>query len=158
MSNETLFSVTGNAFIVGWIALVAGVFLGGGTRWRSTLLVLGGRAVPVVLLLVFVTGVFLHRDIEPRGDLITYHGMLQLLSVPERLMNVWIEVLAYTLFACRWMIDEAGRRQVSKIPVLLCLLVAFISGGMGLLTFVFVVALHQLATRRLRSTPLEAKL
>lgn len=150
MTNETLFSVTGNTFILAWLSLLVGMFLRPGAP-RSALLVLGGRFIPVALLMVFITGVFLHRDIEPQGDLFTYQGMLLLLSVPERLMNVWVEVLAYALFACRWVIDDAERREISKAPVLVCLLVAFISGGMGLLTYAVVVGVRQFVKNQVRT-------
>ena len=135
MSGETMFSLTGNAFVLAWLALFMGLVVSRGLRVRRALLIFGGRLVPIVLLLIFLLGVFLHREAEPRGNMFSYEGMLLMLSVPERLLNIWVEVLALALFACRWMIDDAEHRGINRFAVAVCLLIAFISGGLGLLCY-----------------------
>lgn len=157
MSNEALFSATGNAFLVAWLALFVAVFLSENTQWRAGLLYFGGRVIPIALLVVFLAGLLLHRDLEPRGNLFTYEGMLLLFAVPERVLNLWVEVLAYALLVCRWMIDHATKSQVNKVALLTGLLVAFISGGMGILVYATFLMLratkhHISATHRPIST------
>lgn len=151
MSAASLFSLSGNAFVLAWLTLLVGALVPRHLRARRALLAFGGRLVPIALLLVFLAGVFAHHGAEPRGNMFTYQGMLLMLSVPERLLNIWIEVLALALFACRWMIDDAGQRGINRAAVAVCLLVAFVSGGLGLLCYAALLLLRHVSRRAQKS-------
>ena len=151
ISNQALFSATGNAFMLAWLALFVAAISGPQWRWRKWLLLFGGRVVPIGLLVVFLIGVLWHRDIEPAGSLFTFTGMVMMFSVPERLMNIWIEVLAYALLACHWIIGDAAKRGIHTILLLGTLMIAFISGGIGILVYAVIALTQERLSRRRRT-------
>ncbi len=148
ISNQALFSATGNAFMLAWLALFVAAISGPQWRWRKWLMLIGGRIVPIGLLVIFVIGVLWHRDLEPAGSLFTFNGMVMLFSVPERLLNIWIEVLAYALLACHWMICDAAKRGIHTILLLGTLMVAFISGGIGIVVYAVIAMTQARLSRR----------
>lgn len=145
--NAFIFSLSSNCFVLAWLMLFIALFIPGHSRWRAYVLWLGGRLIPVGLLVVFFIGLISASDLEPKGNMFTFDGVVTLFSVPERLLNVWIEVMAYALLIGRWIIDDGLRRQLSRWAILPCHLVMFISGGLGLLLYLMVLASQGLLVR-----------
>ncbi len=143
MTNDLIYSLTTNTFVLSWLLLSAAIFLSKASISRTRLLWVGGRLIPVALLISFLAGFIASKDIEPNGSLFSYTGILIKFSVPERLLNIWIEVLAYALLVGRWIIDDAASRGISKIYVLICMIVVFISGGLGLLSYLCVLTVRK---------------
>jgi hypothetical protein len=137
MNNDLTFGITTNLFVVAWVCLAVAVFLPGNGRWRPRLLNLGGRILPIFLLFVYLAGFLMSRG--SGGNLFTFAGVVEIFSVPEKVLIIWIEILAYALFVGRWVIDHATEARVPRILVFACLLILFYSGGLGLLAYILVI-------------------
>lgn len=142
MNNTLIFSISSNSFVIGWLALLVAIYFPTASSLRRRLLFWGGRVIPIALLCAFLIGVVASRAIEPKGNMFSFEGIVTLFSVPERLLNVWMEVMAYSLLVGRWIIDDATQRCISRWWVLPCHLVLFISGGLGLLAYLLVLAVY----------------
>ncbi len=153
MSNEFIFSAVSNTFVLGWLSLLIGCFLAYGSNARRWLLWLGGRFLPLLLLVAFITGVVVTRSIEPKGNMFTYDGIVTMLSIPERILNLWTEILAYMLFVARWIVDDLEKRQIAKGFSVFCVVAAFLSGALGILAYGISIALHYTFSRLNFSKP-----
>lgn len=123
-----------NAFIVAWAMLLAGTLLTDGW-WRTKLLLIGGRIIPVLLIACFAAA-FVFLPSAPNGaSLTSLEGAIAIFTPPERFLTIWIEFLAYALFAGRWIIDDADNRGLSRWIIAPCIAITYISGGLGLLAY-----------------------
>ncbi len=154
MSNEIAYGITTNVFVIAWVLLAVAVFLPEGAAWRARLLNLGGRVIPIVLLVAFLAGFLMTR--ESGGSLFTFGGVIEMFSVPEKVLIVWIEILAYALLVSRWVIDHAAEASVPRVLVFACMLILFYSGGLGLLAYILVATAIQ-ATKARRQRELAPK-
>ncbi|MFL0802514.1 MAG: DUF4281 domain-containing protein [Agarilytica sp.] len=147
MNNEFIFSAVSNIFVLGWLSLLIGSFLTYGSKTRYWLLLLGGRLLPLLLLGAFIAGVVDTRSMEPKGDIFTYNGIITMLSIPERILNIWTEILAYMLFVARWITDDLEKRQIAKGFSAFCVVAAFLSGAAGILAYGVSIGLHYTFSR-----------
>ncbi len=142
MDNEFIFSAVSNTFVLGWLSLLIGSALAYGSKARRWLLWLGGRFLPILLLVAFIAGVIATRSMEPKGDIFTYDGVITMLSIPERILNIWTELLAYMLFVARWIVDDLEKRLIPKGFSMFCVVASFISGVVGILAYGISIGLH----------------
>jgi ABA DEFICIENT 4-like len=144
-----IFEIETDLFILGWLLLVVGAVFHADNVWRKRLTWVGGRLVPIILLLSFAYGFFALRGQGPDGDLTTFAGTLAVFTFPERFLTIWIEFLAYALFAGFWIIENAEKHEISRIAITFCLLLTFLSGGLGILSYLVVLGGVWLYRRRL---------
>ncbi len=142
MDNVFIFNSVSNTFILGWLSLLIGIFLAHESPTRRRLLFIGGRLIPLALLVAFLSGAVLTRSIEPKGNIFSYEGVITMLSVPERILNLWTEILAYMLFVARWIVDDLAKRHVPKGFSVFCVIAAFLSGALGILAYFISIGLH----------------
>lgn len=147
MENEVRFALATNGFVLMWLCVVVAGLLPTASRLGAGLLVLGGRVAPVVLFLAFSWGVVDAGALQPQGSLTSFAGIVAKFSVPERLLNVWLEILAFILLAAHWMVVDARGRGLSRLVLLPCLVVTFISAAWGLLLYLLVLGVWQLWRR-----------
>ncbi|MFL0799635.1 MAG: DUF4281 domain-containing protein [Agarilytica sp.] len=147
MDNVFIFNTVSNTFILGWLSLLIGSFLAYESPNRRRLLFIGGRLIPLVLLAAFLSGVALTRSIEPKGHIFSYDGVITMLSVPERVLNLWTEILAYMLFVARWIVDDLQKRHIPKGFSVFCVIATFLSGALGILAYFISTALHYIGLR-----------
>ncbi|PCI62876.1 MAG: hypothetical protein COB37_06035 [Kordiimonadales bacterium] len=150
---EIIFGFTSNLFVLAWLGLLISVWLSRTSRWRPRLLWFGGRLVPIFLLTLFFAGALLTHGMEPAGSIFTYDGMLLIFERPERALNVWIEILALALFVTRWIIEQAQTHRLARLTTTAILLVAFVSGGLGLLVYFCIEGIGWLTQRTEKPSP-----
>jgi Domain of unknown function (DUF4281) len=110
-------------------------------RWTATVWRLTGWVVPLTLALVYAALLGLHWG-GPGG-----FGSLQqvqlLFSRPGPLAAGWLHYLAFDLFVGTWIARQAADAGIAHLWVLPCLLLTFLFGPAGLLTFAVIGALHR---------------
>ena len=148
MNSPLLFSIATNGFALLWLAMLIVFFLPDHSRVRSVVLFIGGWLAPVALFIAFSFGVFSAGNLEPTGSLTSFEGIVTKFSVPERLLNVWLEILGFILLVTHWIIRDAQRRGLPKLAVAPCLILSFISGAWGLLSYLLVVGIARLSGQR----------
>lgn len=131
--NALLFGSFTNLFILGWLALLVGSFLGDANAVRKYLLLIGGRVIPLILLSVFVLGWALSRGLP--GDILSFEGVLLTNTVPEKVLSAWFEVLGLALLVCRWMVDDSRAYNSPKWILVIGLIGAFVAAAIGLLVY-----------------------
>ena len=122
-----------NLFILGWLAIAAATMLGEATRARRILLLVGGRIVPIALLLAFTIGWMLTRHLP--GDITSLDGVLMGFGVPEKVLNAWFETLGLALLVARWIVDDATVRRLPALIVIPTLVATFVAAAIGLLAY-----------------------
>jgi hypothetical protein len=147
MDSSQVFTLATNGFVLCWGGLFIAHFLPKTAKTRWVLLLLGGILAPAGLFLLFTLGVVNASDIEPAGSMTSFDGIVALFSVPERLLNVWVEILGFILLITHWIIEDSRRRDISRILVAPCLLLCFLSGAWGMLGYLLTVGVVT-ATRR----------
>ncbi len=133
---QWLFDVATPFSLLGWLLLLVAYFWAG----KREGLVLSAQVVGVILCAVFSVGLFYTWNMEPRGDLFSFEGIVTKFSISERLVFNWIEILAYDLLIGTWMVMDAVRRQLPIYWVLLSLLVLWMFGPLGLCFYLAIAA------------------
>ncbi len=155
MNNALIFDIASTSFVLAWLGILIANFLPLTSRWRIGLLFLGGRVTPILFLVAFACGVIITKPMAPQGDIFTYDGVITLLSVPERILNIWIEILAYMLLVTRWILDDAQKRGMPTLVSGFCLLLSFISAGISLLVYCLILGASYLILKALHAAPSE---
>lgn len=117
-----------------------GLWFGAETASNRWLLRLGGRAIPVALLVVFAAGYMLSRG-QP-GGITSFDAVLITYSVPDKVLFAWAELLGLALLACRWVVDDSARIGVPKPFVIISLVLGLIAAAFGLLFYGVVRLIH----------------
>ncbi len=170
MTLDALFLLSNNIASLGWLCLLAGLLLQGRSnpspRLASTvrgLLLLGGRAIPIVLSVLYTACIFIWwRGSE--GDFGSLNGLIALFNTRGLMVAGWVHYLAFDLWLGRWQIDalqnytEARPEGVTHTPWILrlllipCLALTFFFGPIGLLVFLAIMRLqpsYNLTTRKI---------
>jgi uncharacterized membrane protein len=133
--SETVFSAIGNTVLVAWIALVAGLALAGRSPRANRLIWFGGWVVPLALAAFYVLLFAVLAAGEPRGDLFSLGGIIQKFSSSDHLFLLYVEVLTFSLFIARWIIEDSRRRSFPRWAVMLILPLQFLLGPAGLVAY-----------------------
>jgi len=144
-NHDLSFGVLTNAFILGWVLLLIGLWCGEGTAYRRWILALGGRVIPISLLVFFVIGYVLSRD-QP-GGITSFALVLTTYSVPDKVLSAWAELLGLALFVCRWVVDDSARLGVPKFLAAFSIVLGLLAAAFGLLFYIVVRLVY------LRSSP-----
>lgn len=140
-SLDLLFSAAGMLAMLGWAALVLGVW------WRRRALplrIFAGRVVPLVLGVGYVWLLAIHWGPGGYGSLAQVQ---QLFSVPGLLMAGWVHYLAFDLFVGAWMAERAAALGWPFWLVLPLFALTFLFGPAGLLAYALVRGLAALRGR-----------
>ena len=127
MTPEHLFSIANPIAMTGWIFLIAAPR----KRWAS---VVAGRAIPLLLSAIYLLLLCLHWG-EGAGGFGSLHDVALLFSNPWVLLAGWIHYLAFDLFTGAWEVRDALKNGVSHWLLVPCLLLTFMFGPAGLLTY-----------------------
>lgn len=147
MDKSSMFLTANNVFLFAWLCLLASMFCTRFPRLKAGLETIGGQVVPLVMFASFFAGFLLTRSIEPKGDILTFQGIVILFSAEERLLNVWIELLALMLVATRWIIHDSAKRGIHIGVRVFVVLIAFISAGFAYLAYFICIGIHGLPGR-----------
>jgi len=133
INNEILFGSLTNLFIGGWLAIFVAAFLGKTNNARKHLLLVGGRIIPLFLLLAFILGWLSTRDLP--GSITSYEGVLLSYSVPEKVLFAWFEVLGLALLVARWIVEDSSENDSPKLALAIGLIGTFIAAAIGLVVY-----------------------
>ncbi|MCW5611880.1 MAG: DUF4281 domain-containing protein [Rubrivivax sp.] len=132
---DAAFRLGGLLAMAGWAALALSP---PGRRWTPTAWRLAGWWLPLVLALAYVALIVAHWGPGGFGSLAEVRALF---ASDGLLAAGWIHYLAFDLFVGTWIARDAARRGVRHLWVLPCLLLTFLVGPAGLLTYAALAAL-----------------
>ena len=132
MKPDLIFELASLAAIFGWLLLTIGLLARAGTP-RRVLLLIGGRATPVLLCIVYLALLVAYWGSAPGGNFGSLEGVAQLFSSRGKLLGGWVHYLAFDLFIGRWVIDDVLNSKRSRWSLALTLPLTFLFGPVGLL-------------------------
>ena len=139
---ESIFSTCSSLALLGWGLLV---FL---PRQRVAHL-LAGVAIPLAISVVYLVLIAQHFG-RGEGGFGSLADVARLFSNPALLLAGWVHYLAFDLFIGAWEVRDARRHDISHLLVVPCLLLTFMLGPIGLLSY---WALRSWRTRGLELAP-----
>ena len=132
---ETVFGVCMLTAAIGWFILAAAPF--SPKRFIRT-----ARVICVILATAYFVQLFTVTEPVRGGSFSTLAGVTALFSVPGNVMLGWTHYLAFDLFVGSWEVEDAGRIGIPHWAVLISLLLTFILGPVGLLTYASIRTIH----------------
>jgi hypothetical protein len=133
MPLETQFSLAGMAAMAGWLLLI---FL---PRVRIAHLI-AGVVIPLAIAVLYLTLILQYFGRGP-GGFGSLADVSLLFSQPGPLLAGWVHYLAFDLFIGAWEVRDAQRNQVHHLLVVPCLVMTFMLGPIGLLSYFVVRAI-----------------
>jgi hypothetical protein len=127
MTAESLFSICSMLVLPGWVLLV---FL---PRWSWTQKVAAG-IVPLVLAIAYLVLIVTNFR-KSQGGFGSLQQVSQLFQNPYNLLAGWVHYLAFDLFTGAWEVRDAARLRIAHALVIPCLVLTFLFGPIGLLTW-----------------------
>jgi hypothetical protein len=127
MAAGQIFSICNYVVLPGWLLLVVA------PRWRWTQRV-AALALPLALAVVYLTLVIMHFR-ESGGGFGSLAQVSKLFENPYMLLAGWIHYLAFDLFTGSWLVRDSQRLRIAHAFVVPCLLLTFLFGPVGLLTW-----------------------
>lgn len=124
---DTIFSACSSLALLGWVLLL---FL---PRQRHIQLV-AGIGIPLAISVVYAALIALYFG-RSEGGFATLAGVARLFQNPALLLAGWVHYLAFDLFIGAWETRDAHQHGVPHLLVVPCLLLTFILGPIGLLTY-----------------------
>lgn len=137
MNPDTIFSTANLVAVAGWLLLM----IAPRNRWAT---LTAGTAIPIVLASVYLMLIAINLS-GSRGGFSTLQGVAELFSNPWLLLAGWIHYLAFDLFVGAWVVRDSLQRRVPRLLVIPCLMLTFLFGPVGFLTYQ--------VTRRLTAVP-----
>ena len=124
---ETIFSACSTLALLGWALLV---FLPHQRHAHSVAAV----AIPLAISVVYLVLIAQHFG-RSEGGFGSLSDVAQLFSNPAMLLAGWVHYLAFDLFIGAWESRDAQRHGIPHLLVVPCLLLTFMLGPIGLLTY-----------------------
>jgi hypothetical protein len=124
---DTLFSLCGAAAGLGWLLLILA------PRWRITQIATS-TIVPLAIGVVYLALIARYLP-GAQGGFGSLSEVAALFSQRELLLAGWIHYLAFDLFIGSWEVRDAARLGVPHLLVIPCLILTFMLGPIGLLTY-----------------------
>jgi len=127
MAAEQLFSICSFIVLPGWLLLVVA------PRWRWTQRI-AALILPLALAAVYLTLLIIHFH-KGAGGFGSLADVRKLFGNPYLLLAGWIHYLAFDLFIGSWQVRDSERMRIAHAYVVPCLLLTFLFGPVGLLTW-----------------------
>ncbi len=127
MAADQLFSICNLIVLPGWLMLVIA------PRWRWTQRI-AAVALPLALAAVYLTLLVMHFG-KSGGGFGSLAQVSKLFENPFLLLAGWIHYLAFDLFTGSWLVRDSARLRIVHAYVVPCLLLTFMFGPVGLLTW-----------------------
>ena len=128
MNAESLFSVASMLVLPGWVLLV---FL---PRWSWTQRI-AAVILPLALGVMYLLLIATNFGKSQGGGFGSLEQVHQLFQNSFLLLAGWIHYLAFDLFTGAWEVRDAARLRISHALVVPCLVLTFLFGPIGLLTW-----------------------
>jgi ABA4-like protein len=127
MTPETIFTISNLVAAAGWLVLMLAPRNRQATTAARTL-------IPILLSVGYFGLVALHWG-GTRGGFSSLHAVSDLFSNDWLLLAGWIHYLAFDLLVGAWEADDAAARGISRWIVIPCLLLTFLFGPIGWLSY-----------------------
>lgn len=124
---ETTFSACSTLALVGWLVLILA------PRSRYARLA-AGVGIPLALSVVYAVLIARYFP-SADGGFGSLAEVTRLFANPALLLAGWVHYLAFDLFIGGWEVRDAGRHGVPHMVVIPCLVLTFMLGPIGLLTY-----------------------
>jgi len=124
---ETTFSACSTLAMAGWLLLIAAP----GWRWAQPV---AGIGIPLTIGVVYLALIAGNMP-GAEGGFGSLAEVTQLFTNPALLLAGWVHYLAFDLFIGAWEVRDARRHEVPHLLVVPCLLMTFMLGPIGLLTY-----------------------
>ncbi len=128
MNLEILFSICSSVATIGWVLLI---FLPR-KHWSSTMV--AGRVIPLLLAAIYLFLIVMHWGART-GGFGSLNEVAKLFSNPFLLLAGWIHYLAFDLYIGAWEVRDAIENEVPHWLVVPCLVLTFLFGPIGLLSY-----------------------
>ena len=136
MDFESLFSISSNMAMIGWLLLI---FV---PNWKYTKPIVQYGLIAVLLSLVYTYLIFFapggSMDLSSFGSL---EGVMGLFTDPKSVLAGWVHYLAFDLWVGSWEVGDAHKRGINRWLLIPCLLCTFMLGPVGLLLYLGLRAL-----------------
>ena len=124
------FRLANGAALFGWLALACSP---GGARWTPLARRVAGRWLPLVLATLYVALLATHW--RGQGGFGSLAAVRALFELPGALAAGWVHYLAFDLFVGGWIATRAAELRMSHLLLVPVLLLTFMLGPIGLLSF-----------------------
>ena len=135
---DLVFSLANGLALLCWLALIASP---PSAPWTEKVWLASGRVVPVILSAGYLLLFAVHWRGE--GGFGSPAEVRALFDVPGVLVAGWLHYLAFDLFVGVWIAKRSAQIRLSHWAVVPLLLLTFMLGPVGLLTFMSVRALRR---------------
>lgn len=135
---DLVFSLANGLTLLCWLALIASP---PSAPWTEKVWLASGRIVPVILSAGYLLLFAVHWRGE--GGFGSPAQVRALFDVPGVLVAGWLHYLAFDLFVGVWIAKRSAQIGLSHWAVIPLLLLTFMLGPVGLLTFMTVRALRR---------------
>lgn len=128
MSPGSLFSILNTIALAAWVLLL----LLPRKKWVSE--VVAGWAVPALLAVAYI-GIIAMNWIGSKGGFSSLSAVSELFGNPWLLLAGWTHYLAFDLLIGVWEVRDSAERGISHAWVVPCLLLTFLFGPAGWLSY-----------------------
>ena len=139
MDLERIFSLCSLLALAGWIALLAAPL-------SRVPLIRTARIMSGALALAYLIQLFTITQPVQGGSFSTLAGVSALFSMPGNVMLGWTHFLAFDLFTGAWEVEDAGKIGLPHWVMVVPLVLTFLLGPIGLLTYATIRIAHLLRT------------
>jgi len=145
-----LFQAANLLALPGWLWLMVWLFL---PRTAQNATRYGGLILPLVLAILYASSMLVHFS-SATGGFDSLAGVLSLFRHPGATLAGWVHFLAFDLFAGWCITRHSVTSKVNRLLVILCLLLTFMFGPIGLLVYcLLLVTTLLIHPRQKRSEP-----
>ena len=137
MALEAIFSLCSLVAMAGWLALFAAPL----ARPR---LILVARIASLILCAAYLVQLFTITQPVEGASFSTLAGVAALFSLPGNVMLGWTHYLAFDLFIGAWEIEDSNRVGIAHGAMIVPLVLTFLFGPIGLLTYFAIRTIHGL--------------
>jgi Domain of unknown function (DUF4281) len=136
MTLDVLFAITSGITALGWLLLAVAIFVPPSNVWRDHLLLIAGRWFPVALCFAYAVALATSWGETSEGaNIFSLGGVMELLRSPGRALAGWIHFETFDLLIGRWIIDDANKRRINSLLLLVCLVLTARFAPLGLLVY-----------------------
>ena len=132
---ETLFQIANPLALTGWLALAVSPLR---PAWA---LLYAGRIVPLALSVLYAALMLAGWSVA-EGGFGSLPDVMRLFDDPSVALAGWVHYLGFDLFVGAWCVEVARREGIRHLLVLPCLMLVFLFGPAGFLTFMALRAAH----------------
>ena len=128
MKAEQIFSVVNLIAVLGWL-LIAIL-----PRWKYTRIVVLSGGIPLLLAVAYTALIIMFFG-NAEGGFDSLANVMKLFTNEWAVLAGWIHYLAFDLFVGSWEVRDSQEKGVSHLLVIPCLVLTFLLGPIGFLTY-----------------------